>query len=161
MTESLTTIVVALIGLLGTVLAAYLGYRQWRLSRRDLSSSSLVEKRRAAYETLWQRLNDLEVELRRSAIPSEQLGAQVAEINRCIMQNEIYVKDETRTLVNEYLKSVQRWTSHVRESGSDVQKSAMHDTAAIPTGFTELANAQVQREHLKAMIQKELRASEF
>ena len=161
MTESLTTIVVALIGLLGTVLAAYLGYRQWRLSRRDLSSSSLVEKRRAAYETLWQRLNDLEVELRRSAIPSEQLGAQVAEINRWIMVNEIYVRDETRALVNQYLKSVQGWTNHVRESGSDIQKSAMTDTADIWPGSTELAKAQAQREQLKALIQKELRGSEF
>src|SRR5262245_37978607 len=94
---------VALIGLVGTLLVAYIGYRQWRQSRRDATQEDFVKARRQVYERLWRMVEKIHVELRRNSTELSHLAERIAEVNSYVLENEPYLADGDHQLVNQYL----------------------------------------------------------
>ena len=101
-----STITVALIGLIGTLAVALLGYRRWSAERRAGGEGPYREERRLLYSSLWQQMEAVNVDVRRASIPPSEFGERVADLNAFMIQNGLHIDNEHRVLVNEYLKAV-------------------------------------------------------
>lgn len=160
MSDASIKILTALIGLAGTLAAAYFGYRQWRAGQKTSARSELVASRRQTYQELWKMVETVHSDLRvdpRKHLPS--LKRQVALINSYILKNEIYLADGDHELVDSYLQALGEMVDWIQREGGSATKVAMEDTAAIPRDALAVARAYGLRDKLKARIRKVLEES--
>ena len=133
MPEGLTPIIVAIIGLTGALVAAYMGYRQWRQTRRDSTQSDMIKARRQAYEELWRLVEKVHIDLRLDPRNIKKLPGQVKEVNTFIIQNEPHLSPGDHQLVNDYLvalKELVKWAHHAE--AEPALRENIQDTGPIP-----------------------------
>jgi len=123
---------IALIGLAGTLIVAYIGYRQWWASRQDSVRQDVVKARRQAYETLWKLVEKTHVELRRNPDEVQYLRLRIAEVNSYVLQNKLYLADGDHDLVNRYLQALGDMISWAQREGDPATRIRLEDTAELP-----------------------------
>ena len=154
MPEWLSSLVVALIGLVGTVLVAYIGYRQWNRSRHDSTHQELIKARRQRYEELWRLVENTHVELRRSPSELSNLPDRIARVNSYVLENEPYLADGDHELVNQYLAALGEMVAWAGREGDPATKVLLHDTGAIPREATAVVRAFDLRDQLKERVRR-------
>lgn len=156
MTEWVSKLIVALIGLIGTLVVAYVGYRQWRITRRESARQDVTKVRRQTYEALWKLVEKTHVELRRNPDELQHLPERIAEINAYVLENEVYLADGDHALVNRYLQALGEMVSWVRRQGDPATSMLMSATAEIPREALAVVRAFELRDELKARVRKVL-----
>jgi hypothetical protein len=76
--EYVVPIIVALLGLGGTIAGLIFGYRKWIQERRSEQSKTFRADQQAAYKQLWKRAEQLNVDGRIAEIPDEELMLAVS-----------------------------------------------------------------------------------
>ena len=152
MPDWLSSVVVAMIGLAGTLVVAYLGYRQWRQGRHDAPRAEVMKARRATYEELWRLVEKTHVDLRRDPSAFQGLPDRIAEINAYILANEPYLVDGDHKLVNQYLAALAEMVSWAKREGDPAVLLQMQATSPIPRGAIAVAKAFGFRDQLKERV---------
>ena len=159
MPEWLVGLLVALIGLVGSLLVAYIGYRQWRQGRHDSTHQDLVKARRRAYEGLWRLVERTHIQLRRNPSELSHLGDRIAEVNSFVLENELYLADGDHELVNRYLSSLGEMVSWAKREGDPATRILLQNTAAIPREATAVVRAFDLRDQIKERVRKAIEDS--
>jgi hypothetical protein len=155
MPEWVSSLLVALIGLAGTLLVAYIGYRQWKRTRQDSMREEPVKARRQTYEQLWRLVEKTHVELRRNPSELSHLSDRIARINSFVLENEVYLADGDHELVNKYLAALGDMISWATREGDPATKVLLHATApGIPREATAVVRAFEFRDQLKERVRK-------
>lgn len=156
MPDWMTPVTVALVGLLGTMLVSYVGYRQWRLNRRDSSRTEVVKSRRQTYEALWRLIERIHVDLRKNPQELRVLPGRIVEVNSYVLANEFYLADGDHELVNRYLEALTQMISWAQREGDSATKHLLEITADIPREATAVVRALDLRDELKKRVQNAL-----
>lgn len=137
------TIVAAIIGFVGVLIGAYIGYRQWKINQRVQQKIEVHRPKKLAYEGLWKLVAELHFEP--GGVPGEKLQEKVTELTRYVLHNEVYISQEDRNLVNQYVEAVERFTRIARLDSSDAK--------ALPLAIVNAINL---RDELRRSVQKVL-----
>jgi hypothetical protein len=159
MPEWLSGLAIALIGLTGTLVVAYIGYRQWRVSHQGSSRQDVVKARRQAYEALWKLVEKTHVELRRSPDELRHLRHRIADVNSYVLENELYLADGDHDLVNRYLEALGEMISWVQREGDPATRIRLEDTADLSREAAAVVRAFELRDQLKDRVRKALQES--
>jgi hypothetical protein len=129
--EYVVPLAVALIGLLGTIVGLWVGYRLWLEDKRVAASKGFYAGRQTAYQQLWEQVERLNVEARIEQIPQEDYSKRIAEINAFMLKSSLFIDDPDRQLVNAYIQAAHRFHEVVRSGEIDAEIN-LGDTAIIP-----------------------------
>jgi len=132
MYEYIVPILVAVIGLSGTMIGLYVGYRKWNLEKQLERSTPYRTERQKAYKELWDRVEQLNVDGRLQPIPMDVFSDRLTELNANILRSGLYIDDTDQTLINEYVRAAREFHTAVRESENIDAQLALGDTAQIP-----------------------------
>ena len=156
MSDGTVKLVVALIGLTGTLAASYIAYRQWRLSRRDSAKTDFLKIRRESYQALWQMVETVHTDLRLEPGKLPGLRDRIARINSYVLKNEIYLSDGDHELVDSYLRALGEMISWSQLHADPVTHERLAETGGIPSGADCLDRAFELRDKLKNRIRRAL-----
>lgn len=152
----MTEIIAAIIGLFGTLGVAYIGYRQWRQSRKDPARLEVSKSRRDTYTALWKLVEKIHIDLRRDPDNLRLLPNRILEVNSFVLENEVYLKDGDHELVNSYLQALREMVEWAQREGDALTKAHLPDTGAIPREALAVARAFGFRDQLKERVRKAL-----
>jgi hypothetical protein len=130
--EFVVPILVALIGLAGTIAGLWIGYRKWLEDKRVAATKDFHASRQKAYQQLWETVERLNVDARIEQIPQSDYSKRITDINAFMLTTSVYIDDADRNLVNSYTRAAHRFHEVVRSceiAGADVD---LGDTANIP-----------------------------
>ena len=156
MAEWLPNLGIALVSLLGTLIVAYLGYRQWRLTRHDSSREPFVNMKHQVYERLWRLVEETHVDLRTDANELDNFKVRLARVNSFILENEVYLAEGDYDLVNQYLQALREMIAWVRTEGDEASQDLLEATGALPREATAAIRAQQLRQQLKQRVTRAL-----
>jgi hypothetical protein len=137
MYDILKNAIPALIGLVGTVLAILIGYRQWKRQQDTTRVGEFRTQKQKTYKELWEKLEDVHVRLRTEFVGGDEFRSFVREVNSYILKSGLYLEKDDQALANQYLSRVREFTNLVASSGSTDAKEAIEDTALIPPGVIQ------------------------
>ena len=122
------TVLAALIALVGTLVGVVFAYRRWSQEKQSVRFGKFEDERQSVYRTLWDRIEGINVALRRERVDGQRFQELVADLNEFMLRHGAHLGDEDRVLANRYVQAVQVFDAAVRESGEDAQ---------IPYGTTQ------------------------
>lgn len=148
MNEALKSLLPAIVALIGTLVVALLGYRQWKRGQDSARSAEFRSEKQKVYKELWERIENIHVRLRTLSIDAQQFNSFLTEVNSYVLRNELFLEKDLQRLVNDYLKKLREFTVLVTRSNSKSAISALEATAEIPSEIVETlpALARVQSE---------------
>jgi hypothetical protein len=158
--DAFTPYVGPLLGLLGTVLVASIGLYQWRKQQSNPNRAAVADARRKAAETLWSKLEEINIVLREEhATSKETLRALQKEANSTFLKNSLYLDDTTQQLVKSYVESLSRVASMIQDQGSAAAEewentNIMPAVSASPKLAAALGDAASRRELVKNALLK-------
>ncbi len=128
-----------LIALLGTVVVAGAGLYQWKKQNGNPNRGAIAEARRQAAETLWAKLEELNLELRcKTEDRRADLRMLTTELNATFLKNSFYLDDATQRLANDYLEALGALAKQIGQSDADSRE------AWSATGIPDAAMAHGQ-----------------
>jgi hypothetical protein len=133
---SIATILAAVIALVGTVLGLVVGYRRWAKERQSVRFAKFEADQQDIYKTLWERVEGVNVALRRGHVDEKAFAQLVGDLNEFMLRNGAHLNDSDRMLANRYVGAVKRFHEAVLAAGADVQ---------IPYGETQDIPPEVTR----------------
>ncbi len=133
---SIATILAAVIALVGTVLGLVVGYRRWVKERQSVRFAKFEADRQDIYKTLWERVEGVNVALRRDRVEEKAFAQLVGDLNEYMLRNGAHLEDADRVLANRYVAAVKRFHQAVLAAGADAQ---------VPYGETQDVPAEVLR----------------
>jgi len=132
MDEIIKTAIPALIALLGTLAAIFIGYRQWKSQRDQIRSQKFQEGRGLAYEQLWEKLEDVHLKVRTDSVGRREFDELVKGVNAYVLKNSLYVEKADSKLTTEYLGSVWKVSQLVAKSKDKRIKKEWAVTSPLP-----------------------------
>ena len=149
-----------ILALAGVLIAAILGFYQWKRQYSNPNRAANAAARRDAYEGLWQRLEDINLGLRSRRDRNPKLFNDLREVNAYFIKHSLYFEDEDQRSINEYIVAMGRLREVVFASGDSEVTSAFALTAN--PGFAArdkeilLAAEDVERlrKKIKKMVQR-------
>jgi hypothetical protein len=96
------------------------------------SGAAVSTRRKAAYEQLWQRVEEIHLKIRTEEVEGEVFSLLLRGINTYIFQNSLYFDDAVHGLTNNYLLLLMDIRRVVTEAGDEEASRALADTADIP-----------------------------
>jgi len=133
---SVATILAALIALVGTVLGLVIGYRRWAREQQSVRFAKFEADRQDIYKTLWERVEGVNVALRRDRVDEKGFGQLVGDLNEFMLRNGAHLNDSDRALANRYVAAVKKFHEAVLMAGAGAQ---------IPYGETQDIPPEVAR----------------
>lgn len=137
MRESLVPILTTVIALIGTLVGIFVGYRKWKRDRESERFAGFEKDRQSAYKKLWENVEEVNVQVRIDEVSRSDFSRKVQALNAFMLKSGIYIDDEDRALVNEYLKAVYNFQKVVRESGSKEAQIPLEETQPIPPSVSK------------------------
>src|SRR5215204_3960578 len=104
--DSLKIILPALIGLLGTLVVAFIGYRQWKRQHALSRAGSVLSDKQSAYKTIWNKLEDVHLYVRSETFNQDRFYTLVREVNIELMRSGLLLERGEKGLVNDYLQAL-------------------------------------------------------
>lgn len=154
MQELLKDVVPALLALTGALVAAILAHRRWGKEPQRSAESAYEDAKRAAYKTLWDRLEEVNLALREDSGNNSSLFESLKQINTLFIRNSVYLDEADHALVVRYVEALHRWRSAVYTSGDEDVVSAFAKTwPGIPANLdTEIGQANRNAAELRATL---------
>jgi hypothetical protein len=113
MSDWTKTVLPALIGVFGTGITVFFGYRQWKRQQKTAREESFNNDRKAAYKALWDLTESFNVELRARGAPPEK---GVTELNAFLLKSGLYIQPEHCELAKRYAAALSQLDSLIRGS---------------------------------------------
>jgi hypothetical protein len=148
-------LITSVLALAGTLLVALLGFYQWRKQNANPNRAANAAARRDAFAGLWERLEQINMDLRktRSEIPS--LDGQLHSINEYFLGHSLYFDDEDQVTINKYVGALHRVRAIIDRDGDDQMNEQYHLTGPIDIrGLEELRAATNEMEKYRAIIKE-------
>jgi len=139
-------LITSVLALAGTLLVALLGFYQWRKQNANPNRAANAATRRDAFEGLWERLEQINMDLRktRSEIPS--LEGQLHSINEYFLGHSLYFDDQDQVTINNYVGALHRVRAIIDRDGDDQMNEQYRLTGPIDIrGLEELRAATRER----------------
>ena len=157
MSAVLKNVLPAILALLGTLIAVFVGYRQWKRQQDTTRTSDFRGERQKTYKELWGKLEDVHVQLRTKIVETEEFRALLRDVNSYILKHGLYLEKADHRLANEYLAKVRDFTNLVSTCNSTSAKAALEDTAAefpleVLTSVKQLAKARENLDQMRESI---------
>lgn len=136
MSDTMKTLAGPTLALIGTLCAAFLGYRQWRKQQDVTRFGSFLTERQAAYRSLWKQLEELHLAVRSGTIGGDAVAELVRGVNVQMMHAALVLDRDETVRVTAYLDALTRLhgllaAAEANESRADAQR-AMQTTGAVP-----------------------------
>ena len=154
----------AIIGLVGTLVALLVGYRQWRQQSRSSRRTQYREERARTLQELWDRLQTAHLQFRTGLDqgPDEKdVRIQLQELNVFIIKRSPYLETDEVGLARRYLDSVARLTRLMKNTKDPRLRDNYEITGPlfVPGDLTELLEASREFESLYNQLRLRVRAA--
>ena len=137
---------IALIGLVGALVPAYLVYRRATKTHHDQQRQEFVKAQRETCHEIWKKVASVDVDLQRDPPQLSGLRDKVAEIKFYVVTNRVYLTKSDRKVVEAYLLALGELTDWVQREGSNEQIYKKLRRKARPVAqASEKLNQRVQR----------------
>jgi hypothetical protein len=149
---------VPVIGLIGTLVVAFLGFYQWRRQASNANRSENAAKRREAYEGLWQKLEQINLDLRERRADNPSLFHRLREVNTYFVSQSLYFDDNDQLLINQYIAAMSRLREKVFTSDdADVTSVFRATMITLPVKLDkEIREAAEEVDRLRAKIKSKV-----
>jgi len=141
--DSLKIILPALIGLLGTLVVAFIGYRQWKRQHALSRAGSVLSDKQSAYKTIWIKLEDVHLYARSETFNQDRFHALVRSVNIELMRSGLLLERGEKGLVNDYLQALgtlaKNLDSHENSAVRQGVRDSLYSTAPVPREVIEKA----------------------
>src|SRR5512141_2834986 len=104
--EIFRTVIGPLLALVGTVLVAFLGYRQWRKQQDWVRYGGFVSERQAAYKELWQKLEAVHLYVRTESFDETKFDELVRSANVHLIEYGLHVDRGEKKRANDYMAAL-------------------------------------------------------
>jgi hypothetical protein len=162
--DRLQILLPALIGLLGTLIVALLGYRQWRRKHALERAGSVIPEKQAAYKTIWNKLEDVHLFVRSEPYNRERFLELVRIVNIEMMRSGLLLEGGEKALVNDYLQALEALAMTLESDAGDEARREVRDTlystGALPAGVAEHA-AELQNAYQEVERRREILIQRF
>ncbi len=156
----LATVLAALIAFVGTFVGLWIGYRRWVKERKSARSARFESDQQDVYKTLWEKVEEVNVALRRDRVDARGFAALVADLNEFMLRNGAHLDNSDAHLVNQYVAAVERFHEAVCRAGAKA-KIPYGRTQEIPPEIVEkartLADAASQASELREQLRLKVR----
>ena len=147
-----------LLALFGTAGVATLGFYQWRKQRANPNRDANAAARREAYEGLWKRLEEINLELRRTRDGIPSLSAQLQSINEYFIAHSLYFDDADQIIIDKYVNALHYVRSVVDKTDDAYVKEQYHMTGSFDQKpILDLLAATKEMETYRAIIKEKAR----
>jgi hypothetical protein len=141
--DNLKIILPALIGLIGTLVVAFIGYRQWKRQHALARAGSVLSDKHAAYKTIWIKLEDVHLFVRSETFDRERFLELVRNVNVEMMRSGLLLERGEKGLVNEYLQALETFAksldSHEDSGVRQEVRDNLYSTGPVATEVIEKA----------------------
>ena len=146
------------IGLVGTLVVALLGFYQWRRQASNANRSANAAKRREAYEGLWQKLEQINLDLRERQADNPSLFHRLREVNTYFVSQSLYFDDKDQVLINQYIAAMSRLREKIFTSDDANVTSVFRATMlALPVKLdNEIREAADEVDRLRVEIKSKV-----
>jgi hypothetical protein len=95
-----------ILGFIGTVAVAALGYYQWRRAGKQREEADFNKERAAVLQTMVGRLQDLQLLSRNRSIRPEDLERQIKGLNEFLIENRLWVDPISAQQARQYIDAL-------------------------------------------------------
>jgi len=131
MQQIIDTSLPALIALLGTVLTVLVGYVQWKRERSSERHSIFHKEKRAAYITLWSKLEDLHIKIVTRSVSPDVFEKHLVDINTFVIKSSLYLSSSDAQLATKYVETVYRMKKTINEKGNQTVQRRVTNTSVL------------------------------
>jgi hypothetical protein len=147
------------IALFGTLAVGSLGFYQWKKQNSNPNRASNAAAKREAYEGLWQRLEQINIDLRQQRENSNDVDEQLRGINTYFLSKSLYFDDRDQKMINAYVKSMNILQEKIAASGNARISGSWRATMIQPLEsgndiFETQSEVEKFRRQIKAKVQK-------
>jgi hypothetical protein len=143
------------LALIGTLLVALLGFYQWRKQNANPNRAANATARREAYEGLWKRLEEINLELRKTGDQAANLSDQLRSINEYFIGHSLYFDDADQLIVNKYVSALHVVRSAIEQSNDADLKAKYSETGIFNTAkILPVVTATEEMEKYRAIIKE-------
>lgn len=173
MPDLLKTILPSSIALVGTILVAIVGYRQWKRQQELARYGSFLAERQNAYKQLWEKLEAAHLYVRTESFEKDAFQELMRAANIHMITAGLLLKDGEKERVNRYLQALgalgQCLADGAATPAREKVRDTLHDTGALPPevlrtvkGLPEAYGAvETERANLIVHFRKQLGAQYF
>ncbi len=147
-----------LIALAGTLIVALLGFYQWKRQYANPNRAANAAARREAYATLWQKLEEINLDLREQRAGNPGLFERLSEINKFFLAHSLYFEDRDQALINDCIAAMHVLREKIYASGSAEAVSAFRMTMnpSFPALEEEIREAVERVQELRARLKRKV-----
>lgn len=139
----LSNAVGSLVALVGTLLVALLGYRQWKTQQASTKSAAFFAERRQAYKELWQKLEAVHLSVRSRTFSEQKFNQLVRAANTHVIKAGLYLDLAEKKRVNDYMTSLGKLGMLlVRAKSEDATREACSTTTFSPDVLEKIEGLQ-------------------
>lgn len=148
-------LIAPILALIGTLLVALLGFYQWKKQNANPNRAANAAARRAAYEGLWKRLEEVNLELRELRSEAPSLGDQLRSINEYFIGHSLYFDDADQEIIDKYVSALHVVRSVIDQSEDTKLKERYCDTMSFArTDISPLVVASEEMEKYRGIIKE-------
>jgi hypothetical protein len=149
-----------ILALAGTLAVAVLGFYQWRKQNANPNRAVNAAAQRAACEELWQRLEEINLMLRKGGDANPALNTQIREVNTLFISKSLYFDDKDQEVIIEYISALNFLREKVYASGDknimDEYANTTSNLAKYSVPSPEIAAAFERVDELRKTIKKKI-----
>jgi class 3 adenylate cyclase len=146
----------ASLAFLGTLVVAFLGYRQWKKQQDLTRYGSFLSERQTAYKDLWQKLEAVHLSVRSEEFREKEFHELVRAVNIHMIHAGLHLDRGEKARVNDYLVALGKLGRLLADSAATNAKAEaqqlLYATLVIPKGV--LAQVAGLREAYAAVEEK-------
>jgi hypothetical protein len=151
------TVLAAAIALVGTVIGLIIAHRKSKSERQAARSARFETDQQDLYKTLWQKVEDVNVALRRQRVDQAGFRNLVADLNEFMLRNGAHMEDSDSKLVNRYVSAVKLFHDAVSNAGEQA-KVPYGSTQEIPPEVLLKARSVAEASTAASELRDQLRA---
>jgi len=145
MPEFLRTALGPVLALVGTLVAAVLGYRQWRKQQDLARYGGFLSERQAAYKDLWQELEAVHLYVRGQVFNEEKFRKLVRAANTHIIRAGLHLDPGENKRAADYLTALGNLGRLLAQSAETGAKTEAREDLAMTGQLSPRVMAQVKR----------------
>lgn len=126
------TILAAFIALAGTIIAALIGFRQWKKQQDASRLAAFQTERRHVYKELWDMLEEMHLNMRSDEMGREEFTSRITRVNSFVLKNSLYIDKKDSQLATQYINSVFELSKLIKRSRDKRAKRDWDITSELP-----------------------------
>lgn len=143
------------LALIGTLLVAAIGFYQWKRQNANPNRAANAAARREAYEGLWQRLEQINLDLRKTRSEIPILNDQLHAINEYFLSHSLYFDDADQAIIDKYVSALHCVRAMIdKADNTDLKESFRLTGAHDQDALDELYEATQEMQKYRAIIKR-------